>query len=223
MAVRTARKPHQRYYARDGTLLPGVTTILSVINKPALPVWANKLGFQRINSTEFLIHVADAGTLSHHLIEARLTGAEQDASGYDDDQVSMAQNALSSFGAWAEGKSLETHETELVLVSEAHRYGGTLDWFGLVDGTPCLIDFKTSARIFDDHLFQLSAYFQLLTENGYEVAEARIVRLSRDASEEFSERVLSSSEIEPYFAVFKAALNLYNAMKVATKRGARRW
>ena len=39
-----------------------------------------------------------------------------------------------------------------------------------------------------------------------------------------SERVLSVLEIWPYFAVFKAALYLYNAMRLATKkRGARRW
>lgn len=77
--------------------------------------------------------------------------------------------------------------------------------------------------IFDDHLFQLAAYHHLLIENGYTVDGAMVLRLSRDVAGEYSERVLSAPEIEPYFAVFKAALNLHNAIKLTAKRGARRW
>ncbi len=80
---------------------------------------------------------------------------------------------------------------------------------------PTLIDFKTSSAIYDDHLYQLSGYHQLLVEAGHEVAEARIVRLSRDAGEEHSERVLSVPEVGPYFNVFLAALDLYDAMRLA--------
>ncbi len=105
MATSTARKPHQRYHLANGDRVPGVTTVLDVINKPALVPWGNRLGFQRINSTEFLNHVADAGTLAHSLIQHLLTGAEQDTYGYDDDQVRMAQNALASFRAWSRDKA----------------------------------------------------------------------------------------------------------------------
>ena len=114
---------------------------------------------------------------------------------------------------------LLAHETELSLVSETHGYGGTLDALLAVDGRPLLVDFKTSSRIFDDHLFQLAAYHHLLIENGYTVDGAMVLRLSRDVAGEYSERVLSAPEIEPYFAVFKAALNLHNAIKLTAKRG----
>ena len=40
-------KTHQRYYDKAGTMLPGVTTILGVLNKPALVPWANKLRARR--------------------------------------------------------------------------------------------------------------------------------------------------------------------------------
>ncbi len=223
MAVSTARKPHQRYHLANGDRVLGVTTILDVINKPALPPWANKLGHQGINSTEFLNHVADAGTLAHLLIQSRLTGAEQDTDGYDNDQVSMAQNALASFRAWARDKVLETRHMELSLVSEAHRYGGTLDFHGTVDGVLTLIDFKTSSAIYPEHLYQLAGYHQLLTENGYAVDEARVLQVGRTEGEEFTERVLSVPEIEPYFNVFLAASSLHHVIKLATKRRARRW
>ena len=107
---------------------------------------------------------------------------------------------------------------ELSLVSEAHRYGGTLDWYGLLDGRPTLIDFKTSGAIYDDHLYQLAAYHRLLVENGHEVDEVRVLRLSRDKDEEFSERVLPAPAVEPYWGVFKAALLLKGAIDGTKER-----
>ncbi len=209
-------RPHQRYNARDGTLLPGVTTVLSVINKPALVPWANRLGLEGIKSSEYVDELAAIGTLAHHLIECHLTAGSPDISGYTPDQVSLAENAVASFHAWARGKAVETRQTEWPLVSEAHRYGGTLDWYGLVDGVLSVIDFKTSSAIYDDHCYQLAGYHQLLTENGYEVAEARVLQVGRTEGEEFSERMLHGPDIEPYFAVFKAALSLCDAIRLAT-------
>ncbi len=220
MVTSTARK--QRYYARDGTLLPGVTSVLSVISKPALPVWANRLGFNRVNSTEHLRYLADAGTLAHSLIAQQLGGPAADYAGLSPDQITMAERALSGFYSWSEGKSLESREIELSLVSETG-YGGTLDALLVVDGRPLVVDFKTSSRIYDDHLFQLAAYYSLLVENGYTVGGAMVLRLSRDLAGEYSERVLTVPEIAPYFNVFLAALSLHNFIKLATKRRARRW
>ncbi len=223
MTSTVTRAPHQVYRLSNGTKVPGVTTILRVISKEALPPWANRLGFEGVNSTEYLRHVADAGTLSHAMIAQELGGDVADYAGYTPDQVAMAERALSGFQSWAAGKILEAREIELSLVSEGYQYGGTLDALLLVDGAPTLIDFKTSSAIYDDHCYQLAAYHQLLVEAGHEVAEARIVRLSRDAGGEYSERVIPASGLEPYFAVFLAALSLHNAIKLATKRRARRW
>ena len=37
-------RAHITYKLADGTAVPGVTTVLSVLNKPALVKWANNLG-----------------------------------------------------------------------------------------------------------------------------------------------------------------------------------
>jgi len=37
-------KPHQKYYLADGSQIPGVTTILSELSKPAIPHWAFRQG-----------------------------------------------------------------------------------------------------------------------------------------------------------------------------------
>ena len=103
MAVSTATKPHQVYRLSDSTKVPGVTSILSTIAKPALYRWNNSLGLRGIDTSEYLNHVADAGTLAHSMIQSQLIGAEQDTSGYTQDQIGMAENALASFRAWARG------------------------------------------------------------------------------------------------------------------------
>jgi hypothetical protein len=51
------------------------------------------------------------------------------------------------------------------LVSEAFQYGGTPDTIALIDGGLGLIDFKTSAKPYPDHLVALAAHGRLWEEN----------------------------------------------------------
>ena len=223
MVTNAAVRPHQRYRLANGSPVPGVTTVLGIINKPALASWANRLGLQGTNSTEYVNDLAASGTLAHSLIESSLTGITAMIGDYSPEQIRRAQNALASFQTWARDKRLETRQTELSLVSEAHGYGGTLDWYGTVNGLPTLIDFKTSAAIYDDHLYQLAAYHQLLIEDGHEVSEARVLRLSRDEDAEFSEKVIPASGLAPYWQVCKAALALHRAIAATKPAKGRRW
>ena len=47
-------KAHTAYKTAGGQRVPGVTTVLGVINKPALVPWANQLGLQGINSSTYV-------------------------------------------------------------------------------------------------------------------------------------------------------------------------
>jgi len=47
-------RAHITYKLADGVPVPGVTTILSVLNKPALVKWANNLGLQGIDSSKYV-------------------------------------------------------------------------------------------------------------------------------------------------------------------------
>ena len=217
-SVARKAKPHQRYYLKNGNLVPGVTTVLSVINKPALVPWANRLGLEGIKSSEYVDELADIGTLAHHLIQCHLTARAPDISDYTPQQVSLAENAVSSFQAWARGKAVETRQTEWPLVSETHRFGGTLYWYGTVNGRPTLIDFKTGRAIYDDHVYQIAAYHQLLIENGYEVDEVRVLQVGRSEDDGFSERVLPDPAIKPYWKVFQAALLLKGVIDATKER-----
>jgi hypothetical protein len=126
----------------------------------------NNLGLQGIDSTKYVDALAKVGSLAHAMILADLRGEKpaDAANGYDTVTVDLAENCLISFYSWKAGKSIEPILLETPLVSETYRYGGTADFFGIVDGIPTLIDFKTGKGIWPEHFIQLVAYRNLVTE-----------------------------------------------------------
>jgi hypothetical protein len=219
MPTETTRKakPHTIYKNAAGDKVPGVTTILNIINKPALVPWANRLGLEGIKTTEYVDHLADIGTLAHRMIQCHLTSEELDTSDYTPNQVSTAENSVLSFLEWQKGKEMETILSEEQLVSEALGFGGTVDWYGELGTKLTLVDLKTGKAIYDEMIFQVAAYDWLLGENGYSVNEVRVLQIGRDETEGFSERVIPAAAIGPYFEVFRAALALYNAIRASKK------
>jgi hypothetical protein len=204
-------KAHQRYYTKDHTLVPGATTVLQVLNKPALVPWANRLGLQGIDCNKYRDEKAEIGTLAHYFIECELKGEKPDTSDFTPNQVDQAENSLIKFYDWMKEHKLEPIFSEKQLVSEIYRYGGTVDCYGKLDGKFELMDFKTSSGIFPEMIIQLSAYKQLLEENGYPVDEVRILRIGRDDQEGFEER--KETNLDKYFELFKNCLNIYHIKK----------
>jgi len=204
-------KPHQKYYLRDGTEVPGVTTVLGVMAKPALIRWANQQGLKGIDTTKYVDSMAAVGTLAHAMIEAHLTGETADTSDYSHNQIDLAENAVLSYLSWEKGHDLRVIRTEAQLVSEDYRFGGTIDCYGVLDGVPTLVDFKTSKAIYDEHLYQVSAYAALLEEHDYVVDRIMILQVGRDETEGFSTRTLDDWTHE--FHIFQCSLNLYRALR----------
>ena len=148
-------KAHTKYYTQDGKRVPGVTTVLRVVNKPALVPWANKLGLQGIDTRKYVDRLASVGTLAHYWIEGLLlTGKDPDLSEWSQEQQDLDSNSVLKFLKWRGQHDLWVIETEKPLASETYRYGGTLDILADVDGRRGLIDIKTSKAIYDDHMYQ---------------------------------------------------------------------
>lgn len=214
--VKKARA-HTRYRTADGTIVPGATTVIGVIDKPHLVKWANNLGLLGYDSNKYRDELAEIGTLAHYMIECHLSGIEPDLSAYSPEQIDRASNSVLKFHEWEKQHTLEPILTEAQLVSEKYRFGGTVDYYGLIDGIPTILDLKTSKAIYDSHIWQVAAYHQLLVEHGYDVQQVRVLQIGRDESEGFSERVLTVDELGPQWAVFEAARTLYDALRVARK------
>ncbi len=203
-------KAHTRYYTEDGTLVPGVTTVLGILSKPALIPWANKLGLSGIDVGKYVDEKADIGTLAHALVTDKLSGIQTDTSIYSADVIDKAENCALSFWEWAKGKDISAIWVERPLVSEVHRFGGTADIYAVIDGTKELIDLKTGSGIYEEHEYQLAALMRLLGENNFEVERCRLLNIPRTEDERFVERVLSPQMIEDGWEIFLACLKIYN-------------
>lgn len=205
-------KAHIVYKLSDGkTRVPGATTITGLLNKPYLVKWANNLGLEGIDSSKYTDEAAKIGTLAHAMIQADLQGEEIDQSQYSPVQIDLAENALISFFEWKGRHKIEPIHCETPFVSDAMKYGGTVDCYCLLDGKPTLLDFKTGKAIYEEYFVQLAAYAALLRENGFEVAETRILRVGRDATEGFEER--SVADTRKWFEIFRKLLDVYYLKK----------
>lgn len=209
-------KAHIRYKTADGSIVPGVTTVLGILNKPALVKWANNLGLQGVDVSRYVDDKADIGTLAHAMITDALIGQKTDLSDYTKNQIDLAENSVLSFWEWEKDHKIrEVFFVERPLVSEAHRFGGTLDIYAVVNGRREIIDLKTGAGIWPEHIYQVATLKVLLEENGFEVDGTRIVNIPRVESEAFVERSITPHENETGWQIFQRLLDVYYLRKEA--------
>ncbi|MEN6321717.1 MAG: hypothetical protein ABFD82_23585 [Syntrophaceae bacterium] len=209
-------KAHIRYRLADKTVVPGLTTVLGLLNKPALVPWANKLGLKGIDVSKFVDDKADIGTLGHAFVTDKLEGKETDTSDYSRNQIDAAMNCALSFWEWEKNHPIdEIYFCERPLVSETHRFGATLDIYGKFAGRKEIIDLKTGTGIYPEHVYQVSTLKKLLEEHGNEIEGVRVLNIPRTEDESFAEKVPSEKEMEAGWQIFQHLLAVYNLKKVA--------
>ena len=212
-------KAHIRYKTKDNDPVPGATTILGILNKPALVKWSNNLGLQGISVDKYVDDKAAIGTLGHALVTDHYAGVTTDTSDYSANQIDQAQNSALSFWEWEKGHPIKRAVlVETPLVSEIHRFGGTADLYvETQDGALELLDLKTGKGIWPEHEYQVAAYRELLFEAGHAVDRVRILNIPRSEDEAFVEKVLSEQELETGWKIFLCCLEIYNLKKGAKK------
>lgn len=205
---------HQRYYNKAGKLLPGVTTVLGVLAKPALVPWANGLGLQGINVREYVDVLATVGKIGHDMICCHNKGVSFQGNGHPADLIDKAENCFISYLSWEKQHKVEPILCESPLISERYGFGGTIDMFAKVDGIPTIVDYKTGKAIYAEHIYQVAAYKQLLIENSECIPQAvRILQIGRDETEGFSEKVVIDTARE--WELFEHCLAIYRLQKKA--------
>jgi len=152
------------YFLADGkTRVPSVTTVISRFKDAgALMWWSWNEGKEGRDFRETRDKAAEAGTMAHEAVEAWIRGANFSFSG-DPDVCKRAEVAFGAFLEWADQTQLRVTHTEMPLVSEQHKFGGTFDAI-LVRGKRAMGDWKSSNGIYPDYLIQVAAYGQLWRE-----------------------------------------------------------
>lgn len=165
MVARGAGRP-AKYVTSDGKRVPGVTTITGRFKDAGgLIHWAYQCGVDGVDYRQKRDDAGDAGHLAHGMIEAAIHGEPyappKDAAPA---LIAQAKQALDGFESWRASVKAEILQTELPLVSERHRYGGTLDAIGRVGGELVLLDWKSGNKIYPEFLCQVAAYRGLWEE-----------------------------------------------------------
>jgi len=202
---------HQRYKNAKGEDVPGTTTVLSILAKPALIPWAWNLGIQGIDYRKVSDKAKDVGTLAHYLIECDIKGIKPNTSEYSKVVIDKAENA---YLAWLEWKKefgeIETVASEEQLVCDS--FGGTVDWVIKKGSDFILIDFKTSKAIYLEMKIQISAYKYLWNFNHFDkkIETCYILRIGKENAEFEPQKY---SNLDKEFKLFMSLLDVYNLKK----------
>lgn len=214
-AAKTSRQ-HTVYKNSEGKRVPGVTTILGVMDKPALVSWANKLGLEGIESSKYVDALARIGTLAHYIIECYLNKELVDYGDYTENEKRTAENSVLKFFTWLESNKFEVIQTEMKLVSDKMNYGGSIDAYGILNGIYTCLDFKTCKACYPEHHTQVVAYSMLLKEAGHRVDQIKILRIGRDEAEGFEE--VTVGRIETHEKRFFTCQQLYEVNKELNRK-----
>jgi hypothetical protein len=223
--------PHQKYHLADGTQVPGGSTICKIGDDAgALIHWAWDLGKRGLDYRKERDKAADIGTLAHFMIECMLNNQVADLSDYDEADIAKALVCYTKFLDWWELQNLKVVATEIQLVNEEYRYGGTIDLIAVDDdGDHVLLDFKTSKKISESYWRQCAGYANLWNQNGWEgdidaadhkITNHAIVRIGKQEEGDFE--VIWKDDLSKEWFVFQKQVDLYWAMQSAKPEPKRR-
>lgn len=153
---------HSTYYDSKGNEVPSVTTILKVLNKPELIGWAHFMGRQHRSIEDILEKSSYFGNCVHDYLECYFNGWDYIAEFPEHINLEDYKKATNNFRWFIKGKEFETIMTEASRSNDL--FGGTLDYYGKLDGKKLLIDFKTSKTVYPSYLLQLGGYYDLIRD-----------------------------------------------------------
>lgn len=179
---------YHRYFVNKKRKI-GVTTVTGVIDKSrALIWWATGLmkehlkevleGGEKISIADIeyaaRLHMqrktesADLGTLVHDWAERYIKASPEDRQKIDLPEDDRVLNGVLAFLKWVKDHGVEFVASERVVYSKKHDYIGTLDCLFTMKkekhGIVHVGDFKTSKGVYDEMIFQVTAYEEALRE-----------------------------------------------------------
>ncbi len=187
-----ANRQHYYTIGDDETWYPGATTVLKVLDKPALVPWAAKcvsdnikqalnewVGINPFNKADIekiceegkniykkkASDAADIGTRVHRAVDCIIRGEEPTLT--DD-----IKHGVQGFLDWRASNSIRIELGDTKLGSKLFGYGGSLDFIGFdPSGAAIIFDIKTTKvrkgmdhGIYDEAAYQLSSYRQAFKE-----------------------------------------------------------
>lgn len=217
-------------YYIEGVKVPSVTTILSVISKPALLNWGVNMAIESIKEQlkpgtaydeiqlQEILNIAKSahfkkktdagnmGTFVHNWVSDYILGKEPEMP-----VNTELVEAVRKFLIWEKEHAVKFILSEQTVYSKQHGFTGTLDFVAKIDGQLVLGDLKTSSAIYDEMWLQVAAYRLARTEEfpQEKYSNQAILRIGRDGSFEFA----LAHEYDKHATTFLHALGLYRELE----------
>jgi hypothetical protein len=203
-------------YMFNGEPVPGVTTILRCIDKPALVPWAVGL------TANYWLDAVQSGRTDYEAIHKESKGAHRttmsDAANIGSNvhdyaecyfknrplpelKTDQAKLGVEAFHKWVDAHKIEILAVERRIYSKEYNYAGTTDFVARIDGVLGIGDYKTSSGIYPEMRFQTAAYQHALQE---------------EKGMKFEAKPFYDFELD--FAGFKGAMALYKALEGMKKK-----
>ena len=207
VSIEQVKRGRGRWYKVGDQMLPPVTSILGIIDKP-LVNWANKIAFEAMESTlrEYAVEVdsddfdlwlrtslslgkdrakdvreegAKKGKEAHGLIAEMLEGSDPLVPDELAPAVRRAREFVADYG-------LSIEAIEIPVWHPTEQYAGTVDFVGRNQhGNLVVVDWKRSNGIYPEHGYQVAAYADAVEAlTGEQVPHAYVVRLPKEGGED---------------------------------------
>lgn len=227
---------YPRGYTINGEPAVSVTTVLRILDKPALAWWNMKVGIEgfcelskRYGWTEDGYPEFTSDDIIGWLKREKLTPYYVSRAAADRGKyVHQALEQLAETGqvpdprtfppegrgyvqglaGWWNEHGQEFQASEVLVASAKYGFAGTFDLLcTLKDGRRARVDLKTSRNLYPEHHLQLEAYELAAVESGYRLSDVRVaVRVAADGQWEVQESYATADD-------FLAVLSCFRVMK----------
>lgn len=164
-----------KYYPHNGKQYIRVTHIIARLEKLGLHPWIAKVTREGDNWREIGEQEAEWGSMVHHII---YSPDEHDLL----DLEEPVDNAYKGYLKYCDEMNPENIKKEFTVYSDEYMFAGTGDSLDKMNGSPILIDYKASSRLYpEQHVIQGAAYLQAYNETfDADIRRFANVRLSKD-------------------------------------------
>lgn len=132
-----------------------------------------------------------------------------------------AYNGIQAFRKWVQQHNFELVQTEVPLVSQKHKYGGTLDCIGRFEDDLILFDWKTSSGVYYDYLAQIAAYNMLWEENhpGEEnkIQSSHLLRFDKPTGDPSHHQFTELEDAKRLFILYRECYDLVKKLEKRLK------
>jgi len=228
--LKTVTIAGSRFYEHPvtGSQVPGVTTVIDTLSKPALPRWAaketatfavaNRKSWEGLDDAAAIDLLKGApwrmsggamskGTEIHSIAEKLLMNQNVDFVPPD------IQNAVKGVAQIIEWLKPEVLFMETTIWNMSVGYAGTTDLIAKIDGETWLIDWKSSKDVYPDMGLQLSAYGHgevIIKPDGTETPVPKIDKFAvAHVPKEGKSSVVMIDVTDADFKAFCAALQIF--------------